>query len=219
MGNLTAYISRSLLMLALLFLAACTGTSTLYSKTLVKPTQTITDLRVLYVENKLVTNKLERNVDFGKNRALASIGYDDLPELLKERAPIVFGLNGVTTSYATTNKVANSNADLFTSIQWSDNTKANSPLLVIQVVDGSMQKYQSTTNFYLNMNATLFESKSNLRLWTGQFQNMLSIAALGGAVFDNGFADNMLKIILDQMAQDGIVKLKGGRAVVPDERR
>jgi hypothetical protein len=69
------------------------------------------------------------------------------------------------------------------------------------------------------MNATLFESKSNLRLWTGQFQNMLSIAALGGAVFDNGFADNMLKIILDQMAQDGIVKLKGDRATVPGERK
>ncbi len=48
-----------------------------------------------------------------------------------------------------------------------------------------------------------------------QFQNSLAKTPLAFAKFDNEYVDNLLKMVLDHMSNDGIIKLKGKKAIIP----
>lgn len=207
-GKIDFRLMVSVFLFTTLLATGCAGTSTLYSNTFVKPAQTVTDIKILYLENKLVGKR-------GGSVSLAAIGYNDLPELLKERAPVVFNLNGISADYATIQKADFGQKEALNTVRWSKTGNANSPLLVIQIVDGSAMTYQGSTTYYLNMHANLFDSSTQTRQWTGQFRNTLSKALLGRIGFDNDFVDKMLKSVLEQMAKDGIVKLHGEKAIIP----
>jgi hypothetical protein len=210
----TAGITTGWLVLFAILLTGCTGTHTLYSKTLVKPIQPTTEIKVLYLDNKL-TGSGNRPIG-----ALQAVGYDDLPELLRERVPMVFSMNGLQATYAALEKMNFGQNEAMETVKWAATRSGiKPPLLVIQVVNGSIlsDRQNGSSTVTLNMHANLFDGGIKTRQWTGQFQNTLSLSLLGRVGFDNEFADNMLKIILEQMSEDGIIKLSENKAVIPSQ--
>ncbi len=208
--RITKSFATACLVFIVALLSGCVGTNTLYSNVFIKPSQPITEIKVLYLENKMVGKGNTPSSD------LATIGYNDLPELLKERVPLVFGMNNLRTSYATVEKRNFGQQEAIEAAKWTTSVNSKPPLLVIQVVNGTIATANNgNTTIQLNMHANLFEGSANARLWTGQFRNTLYISLLGRIGFDNAFADSMLKTILEQMAKDGIIKLPDNKAVIP----
>lgn len=200
----------------ILILSGCTGTSVLYSNVFDKSIQPSSEFRVLYLENRLTSSHDPKGVN-GQNRMLASVGYDDLGQLFHERAPIVFSLNGLSAQVEIIKKADFGKQEEQKLTLWAQKNGKTIPVLVLQIVGGSAitnTQYGNST-IYLNMHANLFNPATKKRIWTGQFQNTLSLAMLGKIGFDNKFVDNMLKQILDQMAKDKVINLPKGEAVVP----
>lgn len=200
-----------LLFFTFFLLTGCARTSTLYSNTFVKPTKTITNIKVLYLENKLIGKSGETS-----DSSLTSMGYNDLPELLRERATLVLKMNGITSEYTTIQHVNFGQKEAINSIQWAKNTNTSTPLLILQVVDGTITSYQGNTTYDLNMHANLFDSSTQTRLWTGQFKNRLTKTLLVHVGFDNEFVDKMIKSILEQMAKDGFIQLNDNKVLLPE---
>lgn len=197
-----------------IFLSGCARTSTLYSNTFIKPSQPINELKVLYLENKLTFSNSNTPANF------SDIGYTDLPELFRERVPIVFGLNGLGNEYATFQKRDFGQREAINAVKWTKHGDAYIPLLTIQVVDGSIVSGSKTpTTITLNLHANLIDPKNNNRLWTGQFKNAFTKPPVGRTGFDNEFTDYLLKTILEQMAKDGIILLKEGKATMPSAKK
>lgn len=191
-------------------LSGCAGTSTLYSNTFVKPSRPLTEMKVLYLENLLVSTRSKMSDNF------AQIGYTDLPELLRERVPIIFGLNNINSDYATFQRKDFGQTEAINTIKWANDNSKNSPVLTIQVVDGTVVSGSRTPHTVnLNMHANLIDTKTNTRQWTGQFRNRFVQPPVGRSGYDKPFVDNLLKTILEQMAKDGFVNLPEGKAAIP----
>lgn len=193
----------------LLSLQGCAGTSTLYSNTFVKPATQITKLNVLYIESNLVSKSSKTGMQF------YDIGYTDLPELLRERVPIVFAVNNIGSEYATFKSQGFGQKEAMESIKWASGTP-DAMLLTLQVLDGNVVSGSHTPRTTtLNMQANLIDPKTTLRQWTGQFRNTFVAPPVGKNGFDNGFVDNLLKTVLEQMSRDGIIALVEHKAVLP----
>lgn len=191
-------------------LSGCTGTSTLYSNVFSKPSQPITEIKFLYLENKL-QSKTGRS-----DSALSTFGYYDLPELLKERVPLILKMNGIAADYATFEKVNFGEKEKINSIKWSKSHDAKTGLLVLQFINGKITRStRSGTHATLNMHVNLFSGEPKKRQWTGQFKNSLAKTPLFFSHFDNEYVDGLLKMVLEQMSNDGIIKLKDNKVQLP----
>lgn len=209
--------TRSLFHFAILFflLTGCTGTAVLYSNVFDKSVQPITELRVLYLENKLSSK--QSPILASGNPMLASIGYDDLGHLFHERVPLVFNMNGIAVEVESIKRAEFGKAEVDQMAIWAQKDGKAVPVMVLQIVDGSSitnTRYGSTV-VYLNLHANLINPATKRRMWTGQFQNTLSIALLGKIAFDNQFVDKMLKEILEQMVKDRLIALPNGEVLIP----
>lgn len=198
-------------------LSGCVGTTTMYSNVFDKAAQPATEFRVLYLENKLGSKQGAALP--ARNPMLSTIGYDDLPELFRERVPLVFGMNGLSAEVEAIKRTEFGKQEEQQTLAWSQKEGKNIPVLVLQIVDGNSitnTKYGSTV-IYLRLHANMINPETKKRIWTGQFENTLSIALLGKVGFDNKFVDKMLKEILEQMAKDKMVTLPKGEALIPVE--
>lgn len=208
MFNSIKYIA-GLSLVALFLLSGCARTSTLYSNTFVKPTTRVAKMHVIYIESRLVSR--------GSNSSekLYDIGYTDLPELLRERVPIVFGLNKIDSEYATFKNQEFGRAEKIESIKWS-NSNPNAMLLTLQIIDGEVVSGSHTARTTtLNMQANLIDPRTKKRQWTGQFRNTFIAPPVGKNGFDNAFVDNLLKAVLEQLAKDEIVSLPNDQVLMP----
>lgn len=193
-----------------ILLAGCAHTSTLYSNTFMRPSQPVSEMKVLYLENTLTSAGTGAAADF------SAYGYNDLPELLRERISVVFKLNNIHADYATFRKQYFGQQQAIDSIKWASTDNPYSPLLIIEIVGGSVVSGQRTpTTITLNMNANLIDAKTKLRMWTGQFASRFMQPPVTHVGFDNKSTDSLLKIILEQMDKDGIISLRGGQVVMP----
>lgn len=191
----------------------CARTSTLYSNTFIKPAKHVNKLNVIYIESNLVSKTSKAST------SLYDVGYTDLPELLRERVPIVFALNNLAADYATFKTQSFGHKEAMESIKWAgDNPGAMLLTLIIlngQVVSGTHTPRTTT----LNMQANLIDPTTKLRQWTGQFRNTFVAPPAGKNGFDNEFVDNLLKTVLEQMSQDGIIPLNEHKAAIPQTKR
>jgi len=215
MAGMKVLLQRVLLISAVAVLTGCIGTShLLYSKKFSVPSRPITQLRVAYIETSPKKIKPISGI------TLPEVGYNDLPELFRERVPLVFAPNGIASVYATA-KAAQPGQKDPVQIPWPVGEMTDAPYLLIQIVDGNSFANNVTTVFNLDMRVNLYDSPSGLRIWTSQFQNVVTKRAGVIAGFDNDFTDRLLMMILEQMAEDGVIKLPGNRvkAPVPAEKR
>lgn len=199
----------------LFLLTGCTGTTVRYSNVFDKSVDPSSEFRLLYLENKLSSTQEQGNPQ--TNKMLASVGYNDLGYLFAERAPIIFKLNGLSIDVETMQRTELGQLSGQKMIAWAQKTGKSSPVLVLQIVGGHSvtdTRYGSTTIF-LNLHANLYNPNTWQRIWTGQFENTLSIAMLGKIGFDNQFVDGMLKQILLQMSKDKLVVIPKGEVIVP----
>lgn len=193
----------------LLSLQGCARTSTLYSNTFIKPATQVTKLNVIYIESDLVSKTSKTSVQF------YDIGYTDLPELLRERVPIVFALNNIGSEYATFRSQGFGQKEAMESIKWAGGTP-DAMLLTLQILDGQVVSGSHTPRTTrLNMQTNLIDPRTKLRQWTGQFRNTFVAPPAGKNGFDNEFVDNLLKTVLEQMSRDGIIALAEHKAVIP----
>lgn len=202
----------SFLIIFLLLIQGCAGTSTLYSNTFIKPTNHITKLNVIYIQSNLVSTMDHDDVQF------YDIGYTDLPELLRERVALVFPLNNISSEYATFKSQNFGQKEAMESLKWTiSNTDAM--LLTLQVLNGRVvtgPRTPETTT--INIQANLIDPKTKLRHWTGQFRNIFIAPPIGKNGFDNEFVDKMLKSILEQMSQDGVIALTEHNVIIPSAK-
>jgi len=198
-----------LFVVLVLSLQGCARTSTLYSNTFVKPTTQVTKLNVIYIESNLVSKTSKSSVQ------LYDIGYTDLPELLRERVPIVFALNNIGSEYATFKSQGFGQNEAMESIKWASGN-SGAMLLTLQILDGQVVSGSHTPRTTtLNMQANLIDPRTKLRQWTGQFRNTFVAPPAGKNGFDNAFVDNLLKTVLEQMSRDGIIALAEHNAAIP----
>lgn len=193
-----------------IFLAGCASSPTLYSNTFIKPPQPISGIKVLYLENVAT--------DFGtKNPTdISDIGYPDLPKLFRDRVPVVFDLNNIHNDYATLPKPNFGQREAIQAVKWSNIGNTYSTILIIEVVSGSEVGQQDTSStVFVYTRANLIDTRTNIRLWTGQFINGFMRPSAGHVVLGSDSTDLLLKIILEQMDKDGVIKLKEGNVFMP----
>ncbi|MHB9119822.1 MAG: hypothetical protein ACYC2R_16360 [Burkholderiales bacterium] len=194
------------------FLIGCASTSTLYSNTFVKPTSQISKINVLYIENSLRSKGAKSAYEF------YDIGYTDLPELFRERVPIVLGLNNIHAEYATFKRSDFGLAREEESIKWA-NSVPGTMILSLQVIGGNVMSSSSMPRATtLNFQANLIDPKTKLRQWTGQFEIRFVEPPVGKNGFDNASVDNLLKNVLEQLAKDKIVTLANNQVVIPSSQ-
>ena len=128
---------------------------------------------------------------------------------------MVFALNNIGSDYATFKTQAFGHKEAMESVKWTrDNPGAM--LLTLQILDGQVVSGTHTPRTTtLNMQANLLDPATKLRQWTGQFRNTFVAPPAGKNGFDNEFVDNLLKTVLEQMSQDGIISLTEHKAVIP----
>jgi hypothetical protein len=69
---------------------------------------------------------------------------------------------------------------------------------------------------FLISQANLLDFKSRRRLWTGKFENVVNKTSPTRAIgFDTAFADQMLKVILEQLSKDGMILLPDNVVKIP----
>jgi hypothetical protein len=197
-----------------ILLSACANTSTLYTKAFERPTSVITDLRVVYMHNPLVRKDKKGDI---RPSGLEAYGYNDLPELLRERSKLVFSLNGISSEYATYRPDIFNLDKQISTIKWAK-TKPNSVLLTIQIVDGHVYPAELIT---LNLNASLINVQTLRRQWTGQFKNEFRQPPflIGKLGFDNDTVDKLLTTLLNQLKKDGFVDFPTGEALTPSTQQ
>lgn len=195
-----------------IFLAGCANTFTLSSNTFVKPPQPISEMKVLYLENILTDSATKNPINFSE------IGYTDLPELFRDRVPVVFGLNNINSDYATFPKQNFGQKEAMQAIKWSNTGNAYPTMLIIEVVSGTEVWGQNTPPTYsIYMDANLIDTTTSNKLWTGQFMSRFMQPPVGRMGFDNESIDRLLKTILEQMNKGGVIKLKGGKVSMPQK--
>lgn len=204
------------LLLFVLSLGGCTGTSALSSRTFVKPTRPLDAIRVLYIERDI---SFRSSPSFSPNAKLAAVGYNNVASVLRKRVPAVFDMNRIGWDYASIPKEVlgvRKEIDL-DNVLWEKAEHQQAPILLVQIIGGTITSsvtYGSTT-VTLKMNATLIDQSRMKSLWNGRFENVLGVALLGRVGFDDEFVDTMLKTVLDRMAGDGIISLPNNQAVIP----
>lgn len=193
-----------------ILLAGCASTFTTYSNTFIKPLQPINEMKVLYLENVLIDSATKNPIDF------SDIGYTDLPELFRDRVQIIFDLNNIHSDYTTFKKPNFGQKEAIQAVKWSNTGGAYPTMLIIEVVSGSIVSGQRTPRTTtINMHANLIDTKTNLRIWTGQFMNRFMQPPVGRMGFDNESTDRLLKTILEQMGKDKIINLVEGKVSMP----
>lgn len=198
-----------ILVVVLFSMQGCASTATLYSNTFIKPVKHVNKLNVMYIESNLVSRTSKTSTQ------LYDIGYTDLPELLRERIPIVFALNNIGSDYATFKTQGFGHKEAMESIKWA-NDNPGAMLLTLQILNGQVVSGTRTPRTTtLNMQANLIDPTTKLRQWTGQFRNTFVAPPAGKNGFDNEFVDNLIKTVLEQMSQDGIIALAEHRAAIP----
>lgn len=206
---------KKLLLLVLVLLAGCTGTSMKSSIVLDKTAKPVDELRVLYIENQL-DGINEKNSIVGK------ISYPKLGSLLKERAPIVFGLNNIPVEINAV-KLKDLAGPEAKKLEWPKTHGKFIPLLELQVISArAMTNSSGTTNVYMDLRATLLNPPSVAgatmrRTWVGTLSLGLGYGSLGigDVAFDEEFVDSMLKQLLESMSVAKMIHLADGKAKIP----
>lgn len=184
------------------------------AKAFVKPEQTYSELKLLYLDKKptWVSGRIDPTL------SLQMLGYSKLPALLEKRVPVVFGMNGIKAEYASVPANSFGRTEAAQAARWSQSGGTNTPILVIGTVDGSSwdtSKYNGNQMMFVTMQADLLDFKTRQRLWTAKFENAVTIAASGRQGFNQEYVDQMLKVVLEQLAKDGMIQLPDNTAKVP----
>jgi hypothetical protein len=203
---------KKLLLLVLVLLAGCTGTSMKNSIVMDKSAKPVSELRVLYIENQLAGINQPDSI-------VGKISYPKLGSLLQERAPIIFGLNNIPVELKLVKPSDLIGPDA-KKLEWTRTHGKNLPLLELQVISArAMTNSSGTTNVYMDLRATLFHAPANNAgttmqiAWKGTMSLGLGYGSLGigNVVFDNEFVDDMLKRLLESMSAAKMIHLADGK--------
>lgn len=101
------------------------------------------------------------------------------------------------------------------SIKWA-NDNPGAMLLTLQILNGQVvSETRTPRTITLNMQANLIDPATKLRQCTGQFRNTFVAPPAGKNGLGNEFVDNLIKIVLEQMSQDGIIALAEHKTTIP----
>ena len=195
----------------LLFLSACSGITTVKNAQIHTPLDSkLTTIRVLYQVNNL--SSTTPNAKTG-TKDIAYTGYDDLPKILSERVPLVFELNHISAIYEQTNNA-------FFTLQTGSKNKAwnesKAPILDFQAMNGHESFNNYGGSVVINMPIRLHDALDKNTYWDGSLENIVYYGGFGlSGHIDAKYVDNMLKVLLQQMAKDNIIYLPNNVAKLP----
>jgi hypothetical protein len=204
---------RKLLLLALVLLAGCTGTSMKNSIVLDKSAKPVSEMHVLYIENQLA------GID-QPDSIVGKISYPKLGNILQERTPVIFGLNNIPVEVNAVKPSDFMGSDA-KKLNWTATPGNFLPLLELQVINArAVTNSSGTTNVNMDLRVTLLNAPNNSagtmrRTWVGVFDLGLGYGMLGSVVFDEKFVDKMLKQILESMSAAKMIYLAEGKAQIP----
>lgn len=194
------------LLIAAVFFSGCVAEPQIQSSTLARPGESLAAIRVLYLTNRLVSQR-------GSDKLVADAVYKDIPMRLSERVPAVFALNGIRTDYAISQNADFRPDEATSSVKWGRHDELRSPLLVIQVTDGYSVVAHGNVSLVLNLHIALHDIDRHTKLWNCKYR--MGIGTLREISHGHEVVDKMLKAVLDQMARDGLIQLLGDAAVLP----
>ena len=206
-----------------LFLSGCgevttkSGISTISHAENYRPIgKKLTAIKVLYQANTLAP-KNSNDINIKDAKGIASTGYFDLSKLLAERVPLVFKLNNINTMYELTD------SSFMTRNAGSKNQAWNQfkePVLVLDASIGteSFNKYYGNGYITFTMLMNLYDETTNIYpYWEGSIENTVyyGLSTIKDGHIDAKYVDNMLKVILEQLAKDKVIDLQGNIAIIP----
>jgi hypothetical protein len=206
---------KKMLLLVLVLLTGCTGTSMKNSVVLDKSAKPVNELRVLYIENQLAGINQPDSI-------VGKISYPKLGSLLQERTPVIFGLNNIPVEVNAVKPSDLMGPDA-KKLNWTATPGKFLPLLELQVINArAMTNSSGTTNVNMDLRVTLLNAPNNSagtmqRSWVGVFDLGLGYGMLGSVVFDDKFVDKMLKQILESMSAAKMIYLAEGKAQIPSK--
>ncbi len=194
-------LKRFLLVAATLLAAGCATNATVYSSKLAPAAKSPTGFDVIYVERTLTTAGAKDPV----NDTLGRFGYYDIGPSLLEHGPRMFKANGFDARFSHMSLPAGKSA-------MRSGALSGSPLS-LEFSQGRVTTQGAVRTVQLLLIATLFDPTGKERAWTGQFRIFLGHdPALGVAKttqVGRPFVEDVLGLVLEQMAKDQVVALKG----------
>ena len=206
-----SHVIKLLLISILLLLSGCGGMTTIQStKTNSSLANEIKDLNVIYQHNEL------HSIIPGDKKDIEYTGYNDLPKLLQERTPLVFGLNHISTKFASTNSANSTQKTQFDTLK--PNESSHAPVLLIQAVNAKASFNSYGGSVLINMQANLYDATRKIDYWTINFENAIYYGGFGlSGHIDSGYVDKMLKTIIEQMSKDKLINLPDNKALLPEK--
>ena len=223
------HVIKLLLISILLLLSGCGGMTTIQStKTSSSLANEIKELNVIYQHNELhsitpsdkVDVKNDNSIGYGEFakviKDIEYTGYNDLPKLLQERTPLVFGLNHISTKFASTNSANSTQKTQFDTLK--PNESSHAPVLLIQAVNAKASFNSYGGSVLINMQANLYDATRKIDYWTINFENAIYYGGFGlSGHIDSGYVDKMLKTIIEQMSKDKLINLPDNKALLPEK--
>ncbi|WP_417070394.1 hypothetical protein [Niveibacterium terrae] len=196
-------------------LGACATSEVLVSQKSASPAEPLKRIEIIYRENELRAPGLVASQK--RPEALESLGYYRLSSLLVERAPRFFEANGVDVQVVIIPSHKPDGAPPVGKL-----APQRVPRLELSVEDARLWRSRQTSGVNLSLYALLDDAPKDGKinhLWSGVFKLSLGddpgLGVLKVTRVDAHFVDGVLKLILEKIAEEGMVALPKGKAVEP----
>lgn len=208
------FFLKCIVSFGLLSVLGCESNPVAYSSRLTGGVVTQNTLDVYYVDRNLVSkdgkaNSSQKEDTSPVNNHLARFGYFDIGPKLIEFGPNVLKTKGLqgTFQHVLENQFSSSTIT-------RSNTKGNP--LVLEFRHGRVVRTNHVVTAYMLVAATLFDTTGAKRIWTGQFHSTLgndpALGILKVTTVDQRYIEELMSLVLDQMAKDGVIALSGNKA-------
>jgi hypothetical protein len=192
--------------------AGCHGTMPAGSQTYEKPAAPVDELRLLYLHNVLGSTQPSRN-PLIRHAEPWELGYHVLPGMIEARAPKVMATNGISAVAKSARRYGLTPSEARDALA-ADGSQGRVKLLTLQVLGGnSTANTAGASSVRLKMQADLFDESWGKRLWSADFELMVgqsrSLGLSNGV--DERFVDDMVGKVIEQLRQDGFVRIAAAR--------
>ena len=192
--------------------AGCHGTAPVGSQIYEKPASAVSELRLLYLHNALDSSQASRSPAI-RHAGAWELGYHALPGMIEARAPHVMAKNGISAAAKSARRYGLTPSEARQALA-ADGSQGRVKLLTLQVLGGnSTANTAGATSVTLKMQGELLDESWSKRLWSGDFELALSQSRSLGLSkgVDEAFVDDMLGKVIEQLRQDGFVRVASPR--------
>lgn len=194
------------------FISGCAKSNLVHSQMHVTGVPKTSNINIYYIERNFLSST-DRAKLSPTNKTVTKFGYFEIGSELLEVGPKLFDLNGLTGNFQLLSNL-NIAPDTVSKLATS------SEFLVLEFTHGRIHKQDLVESIVLMLKATLYDETGTKRIWSGLFGMHLgndpALGLLKTTRVDQKFIQNLLALVLEEMAKKQLVELPNGKLVLAE---